>query len=189
VARGQYPLASPDLYARHPSKREAGDCCERRLKFAALLGFLAWCARSGIVDRKTQRTPQEAARAAVLRQAPQVRSSQARSGIVNRKTPPSPRGRPRGRQGTTPQNLPHQPQPQAKRNDSHPHAKRIASRRKTMRKLPKAARAAGRERAPQDPPPPHRVEKNPKKTARPNDREIAFNGARRVGGRWGAGRR
>jgi len=54
AARGQYPLAWPDPYARHPSKREAGECCERRLKFAALLGFLAWHARSGIGDRKTQ---------------------------------------------------------------------------------------------------------------------------------------
>ena len=53
VARGQQSLASPDLYARHPSKREASEYCERRLKFAALRGFLALHARSGIMDRKT----------------------------------------------------------------------------------------------------------------------------------------
>ncbi|MNV61737.1 hypothetical protein D3C71_1542600 [compost metagenome] len=71
----------------------------------------------------------------------------------------------------------------------HPHAKRNTQRRKTMRKLPKAARAAGRERTPQDPPPPKTRGENPQHAVLPGGREIATSTARCVGGLRCAGRR
>ncbi|KAG0732653.1 hypothetical protein G6F23_014106 [Rhizopus arrhizus] len=63
----------------------------------------------------------------------------------------------------------------------HPPAKRHPTRRKTPRKLPEAARAAGRERAPQDSPPPNTGGENPKHTVLPSRREIAIARARRGG--------